>query len=247
MKAPPWLLVSPDLLSSDSLVVLDPDEARHVSGALRLGAGREVVLADGRGRVAEAKLVTVGKRKVEAEILSVKASPKPRGEGVTLAVAVVGSKAFDWAVQKAVEVGVRAFVPVVTQRTQLAKTEVARRLDHWRRVALQSLKQCRRPWAMDVRDPSLMRDLVQDGAASAGGVVADPDGHRVGELPRNSGRLLLIGPEGGFSQEECELLQRMEWPRLRLSRNILRTETAAVVGGALLVQRDEEFGEADED
>ena len=94
MKAPPWLLVAPELLVWGRLLELDPVEARHVSGALRLAVGKEVVLADGKGRVAAAKLVTVHKRKVEVEVLSVESRAAPDGDGVTLAVAVVSGKAW---------------------------------------------------------------------------------------------------------------------------------------------------------
>ena len=196
MKAAPWLLAPPEELVAGGVVVLDPVEARHVSGALRLRAGQGIVLASGAGKVAEATLVKVGKKRVEAEVLTVEECPPQEGKGVTVAVAVVGNRAMDWAVQKAVEVGVRSFVPVKSERSQPSKRELAGRLDHWRRVALQSIKQCHRPWAMVVGDACSLADLLDREGAECGGVVADQEGCTVAELPPPAGRLLLIGPEG---------------------------------------------------
>jgi 16S rRNA (uracil1498-N3)-methyltransferase len=240
VKSAPWLLAAPTDLAVGTTAALDPVEAKHASGALRLRAGGEVVLADGAGKVAVATLISVGRKVVEVEILSVEECLPLRGSGVTLAVAVVGNRAMDWAVQKAVEVGVRAFVPLLSERSQPGKREIANRVEHWRRVARQSLKQCRRPWAMEVLDVYPMADFIKTENVMSPGVIADPDGCSATDLPRGAGRLLLIGPEGGFSPAELELLDGFGCLRLRLGPHILRTETAAAVGGATLVALDEE-------
>lgn len=241
MKSAPWLLAPPGELVPGRVIVLDPAEARHVSGALRLRAGQGIVLANGAGKMAEADLVRIEKKRVEAEVVRVEESPPQGGNGVTLAVAVVGNKAMDWAVQKAVEVGVRVFVPVLSERSQPSKRELASRLDHWRRVALQSIKQCHRPWAMAVPDACSLAELIEREGSEGGGVVADRGGCPVAALPQSAGRLLLIGPEGGFSPPELKEIGGLHWPRLRLGPHILRTETAVAVGGALLVTRDDQI------
>ncbi|MCW8985295.1 MAG: 16S rRNA (uracil(1498)-N(3))-methyltransferase, partial [Thermoanaerobaculales bacterium] len=116
MKASPWLLAVSGDLEAGRTVVLDPIEARHATGALRRRPGDEIVLADGHGSVAEAKLVAVGKGRVEAEITAVRCEPRPASGGVTVALAMIENRAMDWAVQKAVEVGVGRFVPMETGR-----------------------------------------------------------------------------------------------------------------------------------
>ncbi|MCW8985540.1 MAG: RsmE family RNA methyltransferase, partial [Thermoanaerobaculales bacterium] len=108
---------------------------------------------------------------------------------------------------------------------------------HWRRIALQALKQCRRPWAMDVGNVVRLAELVE--GSEEAGVVADCEGISIGELPEGAGALLVVGPEGGFTSEESELFDRRGWPRLRLGPHILRAETAAVVGGAMMVMRSQ--------
>jgi 16S rRNA (uracil1498-N3)-methyltransferase len=229
MKALPWLLAASGDLEAGRTVVLEPTEARHLTGALRRRPGDEIVLADGNGLVAEAKLVAIGKRRVEAEIRSVRREPKPQPVGVTVALAM------DWAVQKAVEVGVGRFVPMETERAQFRGRDLASRVEHWRRVAMQALKQCRRPWAMEVGDVVSLAEFVE--SVDEGGVVADREGYAIGELPKTAANMLVVGPEGGFTTAEIRLFDRHGWRRLRLGPHILRAETAAVVGGAMMVAR----------
>jgi 16S rRNA (uracil1498-N3)-methyltransferase len=235
MKAVPWLLAVSGDLEAGRTVVLEPAEARHLTGALRRRPGDEILLADGNGSVAEAKLITIGKGRVEAEILSVRHEPESKPEGVTLALAMIDNRAMDWAVQKAVEVGVGRFVPMETERAQVRGKDLGSRVEHWRRIAMQALKQCRRPWAMEVGDVVSLPELVE--GSGEGGVIADRGGCAIGELPDGVGSLLVVGPEGGFASEENDLFDRLGWPRLRLGPHILRAETAAVVGGAMMVAR----------
>jgi 16S rRNA (uracil1498-N3)-methyltransferase len=237
MKAVPWLLAESGALEAGRTVVLDPTEARHLTGALRRRPGDEIVLADGSGAVAEAKLVAIEKGRVEAEILSVRNEPEPKSEGVTLALAMIDNRAMDWAVQKAVEVGIGRFVPIETERAQVRGRDLGGRVEHWRRIAMQALKQCRRPWAMVVTEVVPLATLVDGGSEQAGGVVADSEGSSLGELPKTAENLLVVGPEGGFTAAEKQLFDRRGWPRLRLGPHILRSETAAVVGAAMMVGR----------
>jgi len=239
MKNPPWLLIAPGLAESGRSVTLDVAEARHVAGPLRRRPGDEVVLVDGAGVVARAVLRAAKGEIVEAEIMEVCAEEPPDGEGVSLAMAVVGNRAMDWAIQKAVEVGVRRVLPLVTDRTQAKSGALSGRSEHWRRVAMQALKQSHRPWAMEVADIRSLVDVVDSDTFGPDGVVADREGVALVDLPPSAGRLLMVGPEGGFSPEEGRLFAARGCPRLRLGVHTLRTETAAVVGAAMLVARDE--------
>lgn len=233
MKTAPWLLAPPGSLRDDAVVELDPAEGRHAAGPLRLRSGDEVMLADGAGRVAAARLAIAGKAKVEARVTRLRVVPEPEGDGVTLALALIDPKPMDWAVQKSVEIGIRRLQPVISDRTQAGGRAQTARSDHWQRIALQALKQCQRAWAMEILKVEVLSAFVE--SLEGGGVVADPAGVTLGrlDLPRN--RVLAVGPEGGFSAAEDELFNRRGWARLRLGANILRSETAAVVGGAMMV------------
>jgi 16S rRNA (uracil1498-N3)-methyltransferase len=239
MKAPPWLLVDPGVLESARTVSLDPSEARHLTAALRRRPGDAIVLVDGQGAVAEARLVSIERGRIEAEVLSVRREPEPPVNGVTVAMAVVARQAMDWAVQKAVEIGVRQFVPIEADRAQLRGKDLHGHVEHWQRISMQALKQCRRPWAMEVADVLPLEGFVE--GRPGGGVVADREGRAIGDLPVGTESVLVVGPEGGFSAQEIEYLDRYGWLRLRLGPHVLRAETAAVVGGAMMVARSEQL------
>lgn len=236
MKQPPWLLLPegarPEI---GGTVALDAAEARHATGPLRLRAGDPVVLADGAGTVAGARLREASKVRVEAEVTSLDLAPQPEGSGVTLAVSVVENRAMDWVVQKSVEVGLRTLIPMVSERTQAGPRDAERRLDHWRRIAMQALKQCRRPWAMAISGPLTTACIVEQTPPGCG-VVADHGGEDATSLPA-SAWVLAVGPEGGFSPAEDRLFLDRGWHRLCLGPHVLRAETAAIVGGAFLVSR----------
>jgi 16S rRNA (uracil1498-N3)-methyltransferase len=232
------LLIAEAEVAEGELVALDRDEAHHASGALRLKAGADVVLADGRGLVAEATLRDVKRARVIAEIRCTRREPCPQGKGFCLAVGVLHGHAMDWAVQKAVELGVRSFFPLLAQRSQLPRAAVFKRHQHWRRLARQAIKQCRRPWEMEIADPlSLLELLATRGLEE--GVIADRGGQDPDQIPAAASRLLLVGPEGGFSEAERRALDKTGWARVCLGRYQLRAETAAIVGAAMLVSRSE--------
>jgi 16S rRNA (uracil1498-N3)-methyltransferase len=233
VKRAPWLLAPTGELEVGSRVVLDATETRHAVGALRLRSGDPVVLIDGEGRVATATLGLQGKKTAEAVVDGLECHTRPVFR-LTLAVAVLAGPAMDMVVQKAVELGVGALVPVCCDRAQFGLKRAVARSDHWLRISRQALKQCRRAWSMKVSEPLLLDDLVTRVGADRG-VVADPDGRSVVDLTLGGDPVLLVGPEGGFAPREEEILKCVGWPKVGLGQHILRAETAAIAGAAVLM------------
>jgi 16S rRNA (uracil1498-N3)-methyltransferase len=233
VKQAPWLLVRPGELAAGRAVKLEPAEARHATGALRLTPGREVLLTDGAGGVGFGVLTLARRGRAEVSVDRVDRVPAPVS-GLTLAMAVLAGGAMDLVVQKAVELGVRRFVPVCCDRSQFGRERAVERTDHWTRLAMQALKQCRRAWAMEIEAPISMTDLVAT-TESNRGIVADADGDRVKTFePISADPILLVGPEGGFSPEETSAIEAAEWPRICLGPHVLRAETAAIAGVAVI-------------
>ena len=239
MSNNPWLLIDPQPAKAGDIVDLDGGESRHAAGPLRLAMGDPVVLADGRGCLADGVMRIVSSRRCQVEVLAVDRIPKPAVRKADVALAVLHSQAMDWAIQKAVEVGVETFVPLLAQRSQLGSRAARGRLGHWRRVARQALKQCRRPWELEVSEPRTIGELVSDSSGRQA-VVADPGGPYLGDLGGAVPDLLVVGPEGGFTGDETVEMADAGWRQLRLGRHVLRAETAAVVGAAILVAAHDE-------
>jgi 16S rRNA (uracil1498-N3)-methyltransferase len=233
--SPPWFLVEPGTVRHGETVRLDPTEAQHLVRVVRRGPGDHVRVADGEGAVATAVVKECRRGTVDLEILHVTREERSTCPSLTLGLAVLHGQAMDWAVQKAVELGVECLSPVVMERSQVSLARARERASHWCRVARQALKQCRRAWSMEVTEPSLLGSALDVWAPRAG-VVAHPQGAGVHELPRTCDDILLVGPEGGLSAEELAELDRRGWWRLSLGRFTLRADTAAVVGATLMLQ-----------
>jgi 16S rRNA (uracil1498-N3)-methyltransferase len=234
MAADRWALVIGGALEAGSRVELDQVESRHLAATLRLRPGDLVTLCDGRGAIAEASLAVVDARRCELEVIALLPAAGPPDPMVTVALSVLHSQAMDWAVQKCVEVGVATLIPLLSERSQLSAKASSGRLGHWRRVGWQALKQCRRPWQMEIVDPTSLEQLVADRAGRPG-LVADPEGEALSDQSGVLPELLAIGPEGGFSVRELALLRGAGWGSVSLGRWVLRAETAAVVGAAMLI------------
>ena len=234
MPADRWALVDVDTLDGGHRITLDRVESHHLATALRLRPGERVALCDGRGRVAEAVLAVVDARRCEVDVIAWLPAADPIEPAVSVALSVLHSQAMDWAVQKCVEIGVATMIPLLSERSQLGAKAAAGRLEHWHRVGRQALKQCRRPWQMEITQPTSLERLVTDRGDRLG-LVADPGGRPIGEDAQPLPALLVIGPEGGFTAGELGVLRGACWSTVGLGRWVLRAETAAVVGAAALI------------
>ena len=232
--AEPWVLVEPGSLVAGGTVPLPPEEARHLRKVLRRGGGDRVILFDGAGGVADGVLRPVGRDGMEADLAGVRQVPEPPpGPEPSVAVGVLHGQAMDWAVQKAVELGVPRFLPVLCRRSQPGRGAAEGRLGHWRRVARQALKQCHRPWAMEVEAVLSLEELIERVTAGSG-IVADREGVAAHEVDLERPVVLLVGPEGGLTPAERRLLSDAGWQGLRLGEYVLRAETAVVAGTVVL-------------
>jgi len=209
-----------------------------VGNVLRRRRGDEIVLVDGEGVVAAAVLCEVSRDRVTARVVSIdRATASTRGS-MTLALGVLSSQAMDWAVQKVGEIGCDRFVPVLCQRSQLTHAQARRRLPHWQRVALQTIKQCHRPRCLQVEEPATLEELAHRFLDH--GLVGDRYGQTFRKLEEQPPGALLVGPEGGLTSPELDLLAAAGWRRLKLGQFVLRSETAAVVGAAMVLAGLEE-------
>lgn len=237
-----WLLAGPGELAGEvRSVELDPVEAHHARAVLRLRPGDPVVVTDGRGRVAEAVVGALRRDRLQIDVTAVRTVAPPPVPGPVLVHGVLAGRGMDWAVQKAVEVGVTAMRPLLAARSQLGHAAVRGRMEHWRRIARQALKQCRRPWEMELLEPAGVVEVVA--AAPGRGAVADSDGRPLWRAPAEALEHLLVGPEGGLTPDEVAFAGRHGWVPVRLGPHVMRSETAAVAGAAAaLLERERRAG-----
>jgi 16S rRNA (uracil1498-N3)-methyltransferase len=220
-------------LSPRATVELPEAAAHHAARVLRLAAGDRVVLFDGRGGEYEATLAMPGRGRVVAETGAWRELERESPLGVTLVQAVSSGERMDFTIQKAVELGVAAIHPVFSERSivRLAGEREAKKLAHWRRIAIAACEQCGRNRVPPVAEPvALERYRAPEGAKI---LLAPSATRRLAELARGP-LTLAAGPEGGFGEEEEAQLQRAGFVAASLGPRILRTETAALAALAAL-------------
>ena len=226
-------------LPDGGTVTLSLEESRHLVGARRAREGDVVVLFDGAGRSRYARVVGANPA---AATLSVE-GPAPDREParrVGVAVAPSASGRADDLVSALAELGVSTFVPLVVERGTLdARAAAARRADRWARLAREAAKVNGRSRLLEIAEPVALPDLPRWAAARPeryAPVCLDPDPaapHLPAVLRGVGAPLLLVGPEGGFTEAETRALADAGVPRAALTVCVLRTETAARAAAAV--------------
>jgi 16S rRNA (uracil1498-N3)-methyltransferase len=227
----------------DETVTLPREEAEHLTRVLRLGVGDTVAVFDGRGREFLAKVTGTARRDVRIRLVS-RLDPAPEPNvALTLAQAVLKTDKMDEVIRDAVMLGVAAVQPIVTKRTEATVAMLIRgsRVDRWRRVALASVKQSRRATLTEIRTPLAFENYLGDPPAALRLMLVEPpvagDAESLQVIQRQrvpSDAALLVGPEGGWTEEEC-LAARTAGVRLvTLGQRTLRADAMPVAAISVL-------------
>jgi len=208
---------------------IEPDEEllHRMSDVLRLDEDDSVEFIDGQGLIIEAKIINSGKKKEFKEIK--RTTVKRPAQKLCLAVSMIRKERFDLLVEKAVELGVDEIIPLHTERSRpFVKDSYGKLCDKWQKIADQSLSQCKRVFRCTVLPVSDLKTVC--GSKNVGIKIAfHPNERPVSEMKLNksSDCMFLIGPEGGFSDDELALIKKSNFDIYSMTDSILRTETAA--------------------
>lgn len=208
-----------------------PAQALAHLRARRARVGDALRLFDGGGEEWRGELLALERRRAVVRVTGRLAHSVESPLRVTLVQGISKGDRMDFAVQKAVELGVHRILPAFTEHgvVNLDAERAARRAEHWRRVAVSACEQCGRNRVPEVAEPRPL-DVIWPEIESLTGVVLDPTGDgRLADLPAAADFALIVGPEGGLSEREQRTAIERGCLRLALGPRILRTETAAIV------------------
>ncbi len=233
---------------SGAIVRLSEDEGRHLARVLRLKAGDRVAVFDGRGAEFEAVVEQVLGDSVDVHVGASKpAAAEPR-VALTLAQAVLKGDKMDDVVRDAVMMGVAAVQPIMTTRSEVSRAtlERAHRRERWQRIAVVSAKQCGRavvPAILDPLDVASLPDAIAARRLPAPAfLLVEPsaivDVAALGELdvtpPREA--MLVVGPEGGWTAAEIDMLAGACRP-VGIGSRTIRADAMATVATAALFSK----------
>lgn len=222
-------LFQPGILAVGMVCALDDAGHHHVARVLRRRTGDMLVLFNGDGHDYAAKIIDISRRDTRVEIVSAQQNSRESPLHLVLYVAWLKGDAMDRAVQKAVELGVRAVYPFTAARTEGDKADLDKKMLHWQGIVIASAMQCGRAVLPVVHAPQPFARVVQDADAGVRWIASPWHDTVPGEMPARSDSLAVaVGAEGGFTDEEVALAVANGWQPLMLGRRVLRADTAVM-------------------
>ena len=232
----PRFYIPPHAWNPDRLA-LDDGETHHALGVLRMQEGERATVFNGQGAEATVELAGVEKGRVILKKIGAGKSA-PLACEIVLGQAIPKGKNMELIVEKAVELGAAAIVPLMSERTivRVGAGEALAKREKWQRVAVEAAKQCGQNWLPRVHPPQTPKDFFLSGEKFDLMLIASlqPDSRPIKEVLAELGGkqprrvLILVGPEGDFTPAEVGLAKSHGCRPVTLGPIILRTETAAI-------------------
>lgn len=221
--------------------IRDRDEMRHISRVLRLGVGDGVVLFDGEGKEYQAVIHGMTADRISFLIENEKSTAlRDSPLRILLAVALLKSPRFDWLLQKTTELGVAEIIPFHSSRVipRLEKKGAEEKHRRWQKIAGEASRQCGRASVPKVHSLHSFEEVLSLGFPRAARIFFWEE-EKTGSLrdslaTSTTSVFALVGPEGGFSEEEAKLALESGFRPVRMGPRILRAETAAIVATSLI-------------
>jgi len=232
-------------LQADTVLALPPASVRHVQ-VLRLQPGAELILFDGQGGEFAATVGRIGRGEVEVTVGARREVDRELARPVSLAIVMPANDRMDALVEKATELGVARIVPLMSERSvlRLQGERAAKKLAHWRGVAVAACEQCGRtrlPALGEVQSLGPWLQGLPEGAGSGRWLLCLGEGQPLASAADRIGTsapvLVLSGPEGGLSTDEEALALRCGFATVTLGPRVLRADTAPLAALAALALR----------
>jgi 16S rRNA (uracil1498-N3)-methyltransferase len=215
---------------------LTGDHAGHLVRVLRVRVGQEFDIATA-STVRRGRIISVSSDRVEFDLGE--EVPAATSANLTLLLSVFKFDRFEWAIEKCTELGVARIIPVIARRTDAHLASAApKRVERWRKIALQAAEQSRRASPPQVDDPVKLAQAVATSGALRMVLSETERSVLLRDVLASDGdgeTLLAIGPEGGWTDDELQTFSADGWISASLGSTILRAETAAIAATAIAI------------
>lgn len=227
-----------------SVLIRSKEDIKHIRKVLRLKEGDIIEVSDSSQWEYRAEILFFDEDQIEAQILDKQKFAREPEIAVTLFQGIPKQSKMEVIVQKSVELGVRAIVPVFTERTVVVdKGNFSKKTERWQKISAEAVKQCRRGIVPEIGCAVKFTQMMEE-QLNTFDLVLFPYENETGrtikdclrnlkEKPQNIA--LIIGPEGGFSEQEADKLKALGAECVSLGKTILRTETAGPAALAMVM------------
>jgi 16S rRNA (uracil1498-N3)-methyltransferase len=220
----------PETLQPERTYPLSSDASQHLLKVLRLTVNDQLILFDGTGVSCQAVISEISKKQVIVTTLGSAQQQELPGLHIHLGLSISKGDRMDYAIQKSVEAGALTITPLISERTivKLDEQRVSKRNDHWQGIIINACEQCgqnRLPLLNPVTPLSIWASEETEEFRICFDASADAT---LTSLSYHPHVRIVIGPEGGLSEDELSLLKKSGFAAVRMGPRVLRTETAAV-------------------
>lgn len=212
-------------------------EHHHLRNVLRLGIGETIRIIDGEGCIYSASII-----KINSELTDAKVEQQEYQEKIYPSIALFQAlpkhDKMEWILQKTTELGINQIVPIITERSLQKPSK--NRLERWQRIILSATKQCGRAWIPEINEIQTLKDCLKSIHTYECTLIfwEKELGQHLQSVLRTKTEVksiaLIVGPEGGFTGNEMKDVIEKECIPVNIGSNILRTETAAIAGVAMI-------------
>lgn len=227
----------PENLSVGQTVALPDNIVRHLN-VLRVRPNENITLFDGKGKAHAARLTVLEKRRAEAEILHEDTTDNESPLNITLIQSISSGDRMDFTLQKSVELGVTAIQPVISERciVRLDGERAAKRLARWQEIVISACEQSGRNTVPPVLPIIGYREALDKMPSESTRLIMSINrARKLGDIRQPSGAIVfMVGPEGGWTEQEEQQAFEAGFQAVTLSKRILRTETAALAALAAM-------------
>ena len=216
-------------------IVLDEDTSRHVVQVLRMKAGEQLNLTDGKGNLITCEIAEEHKKHCTVNVLGIQ-KQQPKIKNISIAISILkNANRFEWFLEKATEIGVSAIIPLICERTEKEKF----RYDRMQGICISAMLQSQQCWLPLLHQPEQFDNLATRQSGNEKKLIAhclDSNKQELSDyrIEKSSNCLIAIGPEGDFTSKEIELALQNDFIPVSLGETRLRTETAGVVAAVIL-------------
>src|SRR5215204_1529009 len=219
------------------LLMLDEETSKHVVQVLRMKSGELLRITNGNGQLLTAEIVRNHKKNCEVKIVESRFIENSI-RSISIAISLLkNASRFEWFLEKATEIGIREIIPMICERTEKQNF----RYDRMKNICISAMLQSKQVWLPKLRDPIKFTTLFKDLPYKQRFIAhcTDEEKRSLSSIIDRGveSTLILIGPEGDFTNEEIVMADKSQFRSVSLGETRLRAETAAVVAAAVMALR----------
>ena len=226
----PRVFIDQKVVSGES-IFLPTDKVHHILNVLRLHDGDQIKLFNNSGFEFTAKIIEAKKKAIQVEVGESSQCENESPLEIALYLGVSRGPHMDFSIQKAVELGVKVIIPIISEfsNVKLMGNRVDNKITHWEKIIIGAAEQCGRNTLVELQSPMIFNESINLDNGSKKLILHPGVGQTMSKINiKNNKLVLMIGPEGGFSDAEFQKALDNNYISVNLGPRILRTETAVV-------------------